>query len=304
MGTSASSAGPAGSNPLVPSWLGGPEPAPAIPGLGVAIPGSPLPGIPTPSAPLPGSVPPPGSGSLPVAEHPPVEAGRWRQARANFSRFAASGGGDRKAMGRAVRSYVKRAHQGSGNAARRMGASRRAAGNIVGVLGQIARDGTAGTLRLYNLDATLAGDPVAALVALTDVICGDGGTVDEAIARDAWCEVANNIEALGLASLDQLNNAQRQQIFADFIAKTIELRILNDIGAKAFRIAGSPTEIRRIHDELATYIRSATRDEVTGQFPADLRNVTPAQTQAIGDRVYDVAWAILETYEVPANAAT
>jgi hypothetical protein len=295
MGTSASSSGQGNSTPLVPSWLGGPEQlSPSQP----AVAGSPTSAPPT----VPAGAPQLPNTGVPVVSAP-VSLGRFQQARVNFSRFAGSGGSDRRALGRAVRSYVSRANGGAANATRRMGSSRRSAANIINVFGQLARDGTANTFRAHNLDAALTSDPGAALLALTDLICGDGGTIDEAIARDAWCEVIATIDALGIVNLDQLNHAQRQQIFADFIAKTVELRILNDIGAKGFTIAGSPSEIRRIHEELADYIQTATRDQVAACFPSNLESVSTARAEIIGTEVYEIAWSILETYQAPRNAA-
>ncbi len=184
-----------------------------------------------------------------------------------------------------------------------MGASRRAASALVGVFGQIARDGADATFRSLNLDVTLTGDISAALLALTDVLCGDGGLLDEAIARDAWCDVVAEIDKLGLTDLNALDDAQRRAIFAALVAKSIERRILNDIGATGFRVAGSPAEIRDIHRELASYIETATSDHVAALLPSDVQNLAPARVDAIGREVYDIAWSILETYEAPDDAA-
>jgi hypothetical protein len=121
MGTSASSGGQGGNTPLVPTWLN-----PSVVPSGSAPPGTPPPTIPnlvpTPST-LPGmpgalpSIPSP-SPSLPAAPNPTTaDPGRFQKARVNFTRFAASGGSDRRALGRSVRAYVKKATGGSTNAA-------------------------------------------------------------------------------------------------------------------------------------------------------------------------------------------
>ena len=286
MGTSASSSGQGGGTPLVPGWLGGPEPTPSA--TPAQMPPSSAPdGQPPPSSPAPPSLPP----------TQPIDTSRFQRARRNFTKFAASGGEDRRALSRAVRSYVSRANGGSGNASRRMGSSRRAAAVLAGVFGQLASDGADATFRSLNLDVALTGDIAAALLALTDVICGDGGLVDEAIARDAWCDVVADIDAIGVTSLDSIDDTQRKAIFAAFVAKTIERRILNDIGSSGFRVAGSPTEIRQVHEELASYIQSATKDEISACLPNDLKGLSPAKLDAIGREVYDIAWSILETYE-------
>lgn len=228
----------------------------------------------------------------------PVSATRFVKPRVNFTRFAKSGGRDRKALGRAVRSYVTGASGGAARASRRMGASRAAASAIVDVFARLARDGVQQTLQHYNIDAAFAASPQDAFLALTDVICNDGGPVDEAIARDAWCEVPASIDQFGITDLSAMNDSQRREVFASFVGRTIELRIQNDIGEKGFKVAGTPAEVRQISESLADYVRMATRDEIMGQFPTNLVAVTPPQLQVIGQTVYDRAWTILETFKV------
>lgn len=225
--------------------------------------------------------------------------GRFQAARINFTKFAKSGGGNRKALGRAIRSYVSRANGGAAKASRRMGASRAAASNIVDVFARLERDGVQRTLQHYNIDAAFAASPEDAFLALTDAICSDGGPVDEAIARDAWCEVAAGIDHFGITDLADMTDSQRREVFASFVGKTIELRIQNDIGEKGFKVAGSSAQIRQVSETLSGYIRTATRDEIMSQFPNNLGNVTVSQLQKIGSSVYDRAWEILETYKEP-----
>ena len=56
-----------------------------------------------------------------------------------------------------------------------MGASRSAAANIVDVFARLQRDGVQQTFRDLDIDAAFAGSPEDAFLALTDVICSDGG---------------------------------------------------------------------------------------------------------------------------------
>jgi hypothetical protein len=310
MGTSASSGGTGSNTPLVPTWLDGDvTPTPSVPPM-VSPPASMLPNEPhspngasipsghpqVPGPAVPGIAIPTLTTTLPTSPAAPYP-NRFQTARVNFTRYAKSGGNDRKALGRAIRSYVSRASGGAERASRRMGASRSAAANIVDVLGRLQRDGVQRTLRHFNIDAAFDASPQDTFLALTDVICADGGLVDEAIARDAWCEIAAGIDDFGITDLAAMTDSQRREVFAGFVGKTIELRIQNDVGNQGFKIAGTPLEIRQISEGLANYIRTATRDEIMSQFPTSLANVTTSQLKAIGVAVYDKAWAILETYK-------
>lgn len=66
-----------------------------------------------------------------------------------------------------------------------MGASRATARGVLGVFRDFQRDGVNATLVRLNL-GELVGRPLKdVFLGLTDVICRDGGAVDEGIALDA-----------------------------------------------------------------------------------------------------------------------
>lgn len=164
MGTSNSFGGSSGDKPLLPSWIddagGGPPPVPPVPPPADPAPapgmppGSPPPGVPTPTPSIPAPAP-----SAPAAPQSPAAPDRFTAPRANFTRFASSGGGDRKSLGRAIAGYVRGAKGGSATAARGMGASRRAGGSLVSFLNNAQTNGAQTALRSLDLDA-LAGRPV------------------------------------------------------------------------------------------------------------------------------------------------
>ena len=197
MGTSGRSDGPNPGTPLVPSWLdevpAGPPPAlPSEPPPGGELPISQLP------APPPGPLPPGPPRPLPPLP-PPPPPDRFRAARSNFSRFAGSGGSDRRSLRRAARDYVRSGTGGSRNATRRMGASRPPHAACSDVLRDFQRDGVTATLRRLNL-GDLVGRPLEdVFIGLTDVICGDGGSIDEGIALDAWLETIAELEEFDVA---------------------------------------------------------------------------------------------------------
>src|SRR5579859_166272 len=179
MGTSSSSSGPRGGTPLVPSWLPG--------GAGPPNGRSPLQGpdggpgtAPTLGAvPLPSAIPA-GGAPRPLPPPPPIPD-RFRAPRANFSRFASSGGRDRASLGRAVAGYVSTASGGARQAARRMGSSRRAGAGLLGFLSQAQVRGVTEALRSVHLEA-FAGRPIEEIfLALIDIFCPDGGTIDEGV---------------------------------------------------------------------------------------------------------------------------
>lgn len=285
MGTSGSSGGPGSGTSLVPTWLDEPAAGP-LPGGDDAPPGEQ--GEPGDQG---GQNDPP---PRPAIAQPP-EPARFQGARRNFSNFARSGGNNRTALRRAVRDYVRSGTRGSERAARRMGASRAAAGGVLSMLRGFQRDGVDATLRRFNLE-NLAGRPASEIfLGLTDVICRDGGSIDEGIARDAWLETIAELDRLGIDDLDGLTAEQIQEVFLAFVAHAIETRLFQDIGTNGLRMAADLPAIEAFERQLRDYIRRGVRDA----FAEDLRGLaglSDRDIERIVDETYRNAWELLEVW--------
>ncbi len=283
MGTSGSSGGPGGRTPLVPSWLGD-------------APGGPLPGAPD-------GAPPDGEEQGGDPQHPPAPLppipgapppARFQSARRSFSGFAGSGGSDGPALRRAVGHYVRSGTGGTRNATRRMAVSSRAASSALGVFRGMRRDGVGATLRRLNL-SDLVGRPVADIfLGLTDIICPDGGSIDEGIARDAWIETVAGLDELGVEQMTDLTLDQMQEVFLSFVAHTIEGRLFQDIGVNGIAIAADLATIEAFETQLRSYIRRSVRDSFSGDL-ANLPNFTDRHILDVVDTTYEEAWQLLLT---------
>lgn len=285
MGTSEPSRGPRSDTPLVPTWLDELDAGP-LPGGDEARPGD---------AEEPGDEagqndPPP----RPAIEPAPISP-RFQGARRNFSIFAGSGGNNRGALRRAVRDYVRYSAGGSARATRRMGASRAAAGGLLSMLRGFQRDGVDATLRRLNLD-NLTGRPVAAIfVGLTDVICRDGGSIDEGIARDAWLETIAELDRLGIDDLRGLTAEQVQEVFLTFVTHAIETLLFQSIGTNGLRIAADLAAIKAFERQFRDYIRRAVRDAFAGDL-TKLAALSDRDIARIVDHTYRNAWELLDVW--------
>lgn len=266
MGTSSSSGGPGSQTPLVPSWLDNGE-------------DDVLPNAPKEPKPLP-----------PIPPMPPPN--RFKSARKKFSAFARSGGSDRSSLRRGVRDYIRSGMGGSQNATRRMAASRIAVGNLLGVFRGFQQDGINTTLRQLNL-GNLIGRPLQdLLLGLIDVVCQEGGTIDEGIARDSWLETIAELDILTIDNDSITSEGLILEIFLAFIGHTIEARIFQDIGINSFRIAADLDSIEAFEMQLRDYIRRAVRDSFSGSL-AGLATFSDRQISEIVDRTYRDAWDLL-----------
>ena len=285
MGTSGTTSGSASDSPLVPSWID--EPA---------------------TRPLPGGDEPEtlddggndqnqpahdqeGNRRAPIPSAAPPE--RFRGRRANFSRFARSGGSDGRALRRAVRDYVRSGTGGSRNAVRRMGPSRTAAANALGVLRGFQRAGVRETLRRLNLESLSGRGVQQVFIGLTEVVCRDGGPVDEAIARDAWLETIATLDEFGIDDLETLSTSQVQGVFLSFIAHTIEARLYQEIGVNGFEFAEDLDDVESFDGQFRDYIERSVRDSFTADL-AQLSDMTDGAIRDVVDRTYGDAWDLLQ----------
>lgn len=287
MGTSGRSDGPSTGTPLVPSWLEDTTIAEPPPALGEERPPDQVVPQEVPQIPVPPRQPLP---AIPPA--PPPD--RFRRARTNFTRFASSGGSNTRALRRAVGDYVRSGTGGSRNATRRMAVQRASANVVLGLIRDIQRDGVPATLRRLNLEA-LSGRPLEEVfTGLTEVVCGDGGTIDEGIAFDAWLETIAALGPLGGADPAVLTPEQMREIFLAFVARSIEGRLLQDLGANGLKVARDVVAIEAFEEQLGDYIQGSVRDSFAGDL-SDPASLTNRQIKDLVDRTYLDAWELLLT---------
>ena len=286
MGTSNAYGGAGGRTPLIPSWLQGGGNAPASPPPDGAAPPAAPPGAPPPAVP-----------AVPAAK-PPIPAagasGRYTAARNNFSRFASSGGSDRRSLGRAVSNYVSKSAGGSARAAQRMGSSRGAGAGLVRFLNAASTAGVREALRALNLES-LAGRPIEEVFAgLADYICPEGGSIDEGIARDAFIETIADLAAAGITDLDGLTPAQIQTVFELYATHAIEARICNDIGAKVVTLPPDPRAAERVEAQLRDFIQRGVSDAVNASG-VNIQALSPDAVMGFVTDVYRAAFEVLQT---------
>lgn len=287
MGTSASSSGARPVTPLVPSWVEQPVPV----DLPAAPPDMPLPNPPgcAPLAP-PGEVP---SDQPPPPIEAPSEPDRFRGGRVGFSRYAGGGAGGGGGLGRSLRNYISRANGGAKGAARRMGIARKTAANLLGFTQAVNNRGMDAALREIGLDQ-LVGRPFdEVLPELIDALCADdGGSIDEGIARSALSDVFAELSAEGLETDNNLSQGELTEVIVGYIAQTIRLRLLHDIGIKAIKLPSDVTAVLKLQNEVYALIKETVRDSVTARVTA-IGKLSPKALQTEAGRIYELAHEVI-----------
>lgn len=283
MGTSSRYTGPGASNPLLPSWLepAAPQPAPdQSEGGEQTAPEAHSADAEQDGVPLP--APPP----LPPAQPYP----RFQGARVNLNKAARTG--DRSYVRKAVANYVSRGTGGSRSAAARMAVSSRTAGRLIGFANDVRDRGFVAAARDFGI-RDLSGRPVAeAVSALMEAFCPAGGNIDEAIAREAWNDALLEAVEDGVVDFTNLTPEQWAVLVQEFIAHSIEARVIADIGADSFSDATTVERIDEIQMELRDLISGAVRAAI-GPLAANNRRTPAAECRRLADKIYAQAFAYL-----------
>lgn len=290
MGTSNKYGGPKGGNPLIPSWLGDA--------------GSP----PEPSNPEP--TPPPKKPEEPPknpkkSEDKPANPGAPRPSASSPSNGLTSsrkafnsyvrGNGD-KYLRRALSGYVSKGAGGSRSAATRMGPSRRTASSLYGFIQDVGARGVQAALASFNRDDLFGKSPEDVLGALTDAICPNGGLIDDAIAREAWNETALAIIEQGVEDIATMSQDQWDAVFSDFIARSIEMRVFNDICAEGISLPETLADVNQVQADLHSLISEAVSDTIGETFERG-EQLDENQIRSAVDDIYSRAFSYLGALE-------
>ncbi|MYA65066.1 MAG: hypothetical protein F4139_01715 [Gemmatimonadetes bacterium] len=168
--------------------------------------------------------------------------------------------------------------------------SRAVAGGVAELARSLANQGPAETLRRFNLDGFAGAAAEDVFVALTDMLCPSGGTIDEAIARDAMLEAVADLAAAGVGSFDELSTDDLRELFIGVVSRSIEGKILNEVGTNAVSVPADIAGVERAQNMLHDFVEGCVRDE----FEARGGELGNLDGNAIDSFVEDLYSAALE----------
>lgn len=219
MGTSASYGGPKGVNPLIPSWVDTPLPGEAAPPAG---------GDGQQAADSGGDT---NDGEPDRTPAPSLGPSRLTPLRSAIRTSARSGGSDNRAMRAAARHFVSKSMGGARRGAQRMGVARRAGGRLVQAFSALAAGGATQLARVLQLRSLSGLSVTQVWDRLAEFVCSDGGSIDEAIVKAAFCQTLKQEMDDGLTDLLDANPEQLASFFERFIGECVIERLSQDGGS-------------------------------------------------------------------------
>ena len=143
----------------------------------------------------------------------------------------------------------------------------------------------------------LVGQPAEqALAVLTDVFCPEGGPIDQGIAREAWDEAVLGLTEIDITDITEVTAEQWQAVVTDFIAKTIEFKVINDVGAKGISLPQDVQAIDQLQSDLHELIQGAVDDAIGDRLNVG-QTIPQNEIQGLVTDIYERSFAYLEALE-------
>lgn len=289
MGTSTPFGGPKNGNPLIPSWL---EPSES-------------PGESAPSE-NDGASREEGSDAaddrsdpakLPDSEPDKPEGIYVRPARRLMNQRlrseAAGDDGGRERIGRALSSWVHLGSGGASTAARRSSAaSSGAVGRLSDFLFEAAGAGIREVVRNLDLGSLVQRSLREIYVSLVDIVCGEGGDLDESMNRDAYVTAVDELMAIEGIDLEKPSVDTINLLIERFIVGTIDNRVKNAIANGIVLLPDSVDAARVAEQDVRGFVSGAVHSAMMGVG----RILSPQRIRTALDEIYDRAMNVLAAY--------
>jgi len=173
-----------------------------------------------------------------------------------------------------------------------MGAARASGGRLLGVIRDVQSVGPTEALRRLNLQSLAAQPAPDVMLTLLEFVCPPGAAIDEAIARQAMLDAIQELAETGAGSFETLTPDQFEAFFLDFVAASIERRVINDIGTRSITLPDDVAAVRRAQDQLHDFIFGLTRSQLTGRA-AGLAGLTDHDLEGVVEQIYEAGFQII-----------
>jgi hypothetical protein len=173
-----------------------------------------------------------------------------------------------------------------------MGPSRAAGARLLGIIRDVQRYGATETLRQLNLSG-LAGQHAAnVFMAMLEFLCPPGGSVDEAIARQAMLETIGDLAEAGIGSFDDMTLEQMKDFFLDFVARSIEGRVMADLGRRGINLPDDVAAVEHAQEQLHDFVTGCTRSELFGRL-GGIDRLSDQDVEPIVNEIYEAAFELV-----------
>jgi len=174
-----------------------------------------------------------------------------------------------------------------------MGSSTRVASGVAGLANAFSTGGASEALARFDLQDFAGRPAIDVLEAFADRICPEGGTIDEAIARDAMLEALAAFAAEDLGDFEDLTTEQLGDFLREVITRSVVTKVVNDIGFGSRHSSATDRDYQAAQDTLRDYTSGAVRDAIGSHFELG-QSITEAELERRVGEVYMSSFELLE----------
>jgi hypothetical protein len=173
-----------------------------------------------------------------------------------------------------------------------MGAARSAGSRLLGFVRDAVRSGVDEALRIRGLQRLAGQSAESVFMGLIEVISPPGGPIGEAIARQALLDaIADQVEA-GMDDFDAPSPDQLREFFLDFVIRSIEGRIMSDIGANGVTLPDDVEDVAAIQEQLHDFVAGCCRSHLAAELGA-VDGLTDRQLDQKINAIYEAAFGLI-----------
>jgi hypothetical protein len=105
-------------------------------------------------------------------------------------------------------------------------------------------------------------------------------------------EAIGDMAEAGVGSFDALTPAQMQEFFLDFIARSIEARVMADLGGRGITLPDDIAAVESAQAQLHDFVTGCTRGELAGRV-ADVERMSNRDIDVLVDQIYEAAFDLV-----------
>jgi len=126
-------------------------------------------------------------------------------------------------------------------------------------------------------------------IVLVWVMCPPGGSISEAISRAAMLSAIEHLAEAGATDFDALTPQQWEAFVLDFVACSVEEKVINELGSHLVDTPGTIAELDATEAQLHDFIGGCVRDALADSL-GNIASLTDAQVAATVETVYTAAF--------------
>lgn len=173
-----------------------------------------------------------------------------------------------------------------------MGAVRGTGSRLLGFVRDAARSGLDEALRIRGLQHLAGQAAEVVFMGLIEVISPPGGPINEAIARQALLDAIGDQVEAGTAEFDAPSPEQVTEFFLDFVIRSIEGRVMSDIGAKGVSLPDDVDDVIEIQQQLHDFVAGCCRSHLAAELGA-IEGLTDRQLDDKINSIYEAAFGLI-----------